>query len=124
VIDGPDIDRRFVLRMLAALVPAMACTARVTVSSVPPSPALPSMGSSSAIVELGRLYLQQHPEEHDRERLVAHLGIGDAQEPEAARIARINDTIARDLDAGDLVDIAGWQLARTECRVYALAALG
>lgn len=123
VVDEPlDRDRRFVLRALACLVPTLAC-ARTTTSATLPPLALPSAPAPEAIAELGRRYLDAHPKDADRETLRRALGL-DPSDSEATRLARIDDALRRDLDAGNVVDIEGWQLTRTECRLYAALALG
>lgn len=123
VSEGADRDRRFVLRVLAGLLPAVACTRGAEGPARPPTPAFPSRGVPPAVLELGRVYLQAYPQERDRDELRRRLGIHDAQEPEPLRIARINAALAADIDADAMVDLEGWRLARTECRVYALASL-
>ena len=72
---------------------------------------------------LGQRYLDAHPEDADRETLRRALGL-DPSDSEATRLARIDDALRRDLEAGNVVDIEGWQLTRTECRLYAAVALG
>lgn len=78
----------------------------------------------SAVIELGRIYLRAFPEERNREQLRRQLGITDEGEPEDVRLARINAAVLDEIEADDLFEIEGWRLARTECRVYALASLG
>jgi hypothetical protein len=122
-VDEPlDRDRRFVLMALACLVPTMGC-ARATTPATSPPLAFPSTPIPEAIVVIGRRYLAAHPEDADREALGRALGL-DPSDSEATRLARIDDMLHRDLDAGHIVDIEGWQLTRTECRLYAALALG
>jgi len=66
---------------------------------------------------LGQAYLRISPAEADAQTLIRLLG-GDPVTREALR-ARI----ARDIDDGDLVNVAGCFMARTEARLCALAAL-
>lgn len=119
-VDDPiDHDRRLLLRALACLVPTMACA---TTSSTTPAPALPSAPIPEAVAALGRQYLAAHPEDADRDALRHALGLHDPA-PEPTRFARIDAALRRDLDRGDVVLLDGWQLTRTECRLYALVAL-
>jgi hypothetical protein len=121
-VDEPDDrDRRFVLMALAALVPMMACAG--TIAATPErSAAIPWGSAPPAIAALGRQFLAAFPEEGDREALRRALGLGGS-EPEAIQLERIDAALRRDIDTGNVVHIEGWQLARTECRLYALAAL-
>ncbi len=122
-MDEPlDRDRRFVLAALACLVPTIGC-ARTTASATSPPLSLPRAPIPEAIAVLGRRYLADHPEDADREALRRALGL-DPSDSEATRLARIDDALRRDLAAGDVVDLEGWQLTRTECRLYAAVALG
>lgn len=107
------------LAALACLVPALAC-ARTPVTA--PPLAIPAAPVPEAVVALGRQYLATHPEDADRELLQRTLHL-DASEPADAQLARIDAAIRRDLDDRDVVYIEGWQLTRTECRLYAALAL-
>lgn len=107
---------------LACLVPTMGCARATTPASSPPLP-LPSAPIPGALAVLGRRYLASHPEDADREALRRALGL-DPSDSEATRIARIDAALRHDLETGDLVDLEGWQLTRTECRLYAALALG
>ncbi len=119
--DTPDADRRLVLRALASLVPLIAC-ARTTSTLPEPPRALPAV-FPEALAVLGRHYLAAHPEDDDREALRHALGLDDAQ-PESSWLAHLDASLHRDLERGDIIELEGWQLTRTECRLYALAALG
>ena len=66
---------------------------------------------------LGQAYLQKSPAEADAQTLIRLLG-GDPVTRETLR-ARI----ARDIEDGDLVNVAGCFMARTEARLCALVAL-
>ncbi len=74
---------------------------------------------SAAIV--GRVYLQEHPEEAEVETLLARLDA--AHLPPAERAPLIERRIRADFLAGRVVSTDGWILARTEARLCALAAL-
>lgn len=116
-----DRDRRFVLRALACLVPTMACARTDAPDSSPPL-VLPSAPVPAAIAVLGWRYLDAHPEDADREVLRRALGL-DRAGTQSEAFARIDAALRRDLETGDVVDIDGWQLTRTECRLYAAVAL-
>jgi hypothetical protein len=116
-----DRDRRFVLRALACLLPTMAC-ARTTAPAPSPPLVLPSAPVPEAIAVLGRRYLDAYPEDDDREVLRRALGLDQAGSEDAS-FERIGSAIRRDLGTGQVVDIDGWQLTRTECRLYAVVAL-
>lgn len=121
-VDEPvDRDRRFVLAALACLAPAMACARTATPTPSPPL-SLPLAPIPEAVAVLGRRYLDAHPEDDDRDALRRALGL-DRPDPDAIRFERIDAALRRDLETRDVVDLAGWQLTRTECRLYALAAL-
>jgi hypothetical protein len=107
---------------LACLVPTMGC-ARATTPATSPPLAFPSTPIPAAIAALGRRYLDVHPEDADREALRRALGL-DPADSEANRLARIDAALCHDLETGDIVDLEGWQLTRTECRLYAALALG
>lgn len=108
------------LRALACLLPTMACAKSATATTPPLS--LPPTPIPAAVVVLGQRYLAAHPEDADREALRRALGL-DRADPEATKLERIDAALRHDLETGDVVDIEGWQLTRTECRLYALAAL-
>lgn len=66
---------------------------------------------------LGQAYLQKSPNEADTQTLIRLLGDGPVtRETLRARIAR-------DIEDGDLVNVAGCFMARTEARLCALVAL-
>jgi hypothetical protein len=73
---------------------------------------------------LGRAYLAQVPGEAHRNRLESALfeRIGPEHGPRSLRDA-LHRAIAEDFTSGDTVRLSGWVLARTECRLCALAAL-
>jgi predicted transglutaminase-like cysteine proteinase len=116
-----DLDRRFVVAALASL--AAACAGPGVASRTGLSGAIERGEVPSSVVTLGRAYLERAPAEADRDVLRRALGITDVAEPEPKRLERINAAINAEIEAGTFVDIAGWQLALTECRLYALAAL-
>jgi hypothetical protein len=125
VVDAPpDRNRRFVLVALACLVPSPACFLFPTTAPAPP-PLLPPMPVPEAIAALGRRYLAAYPDEANRETLqrILHLEPSDSADSAATQLPRIDAAIRRDLADRNLVHIEGWQLTRTECRLYAALAL-
>jgi hypothetical protein len=79
------------------------------------------VGDWQAARALGACYLREHPHEADVRRF-SDLASG----PEASREAfrrRIATARRRDLEEGRVLVVNGWQLARTEARLCALAAL-
>ncbi|HYF45141.1 MAG TPA: twin-arginine translocation signal domain-containing protein [Acidimicrobiales bacterium] len=88
-------------------------------------PAEPAATLSDALVALGGRYLADHPDEADRGVLLDALPALDGRVPErpgqALRV--LADQAAADHGAGDVVEVDGWVLSRTECRAAALYAL-
>jgi hypothetical protein len=71
---------------------------------------------------VGEAYLRRHPEERSGNRLAtALLGDADALPPDATAV--LAAAIRADFASGRIVPLRGWRLARTECRLAALAAL-
>lgn len=77
-------------------------------------------------VHIGRKYLESAPSERSERRLMDVIlgtawddGTGDIQ----ALTTRVRTRRELDFREGDLVAIDGWFLARTEARLFALAAL-
>lgn len=72
---------------------------------------------------VGRAFLATHPAEADRARLLAALaGLEQIQTPTGLRQAFAGFR-ERDFQAGDIVIVDGWVLARCEARLCALVAL-
>ena len=93
-----------------------------TTSPPPPDPAS-SLGD--ALVAVGGRYLEEHPEEADREALLAGLPALEGRVPErpGQGLQVLADQAAADHEAGDVVVLDGWVLSVTECRAAALYAL-
>lgn len=76
---------------------------------------------------LGRLYLQSSPEETRRTLMAALFGEsswdGVKSKPADELIQRLRAACARDFEAGNLVLLDGWLLARSEARFLALTAI-
>lgn len=118
-----DSDRRAVLHALLALAATGCAAATVTRTPGGWSRRLSRVEVPPPVVALGQRYLQAHPDEGDATRLRQALGLVDGTEDEPTRRERIDTAVRADLEAGHMVDLEGWALTRTECRVYALAAL-
>ena len=71
---------------------------------------------------VGAAYLRMHPEERNGDALVAAL-LGDAAGVPADATPIVAERIRSDFERGRVVDLHGWRLSRTECRLAALAAL-
>ena len=71
---------------------------------------------------VGDAYLRMHPEERSGDALVAAL-LGDAAGVPADATPIVAERIRSDFERGRVVDMHGWRLSRTECRLAALAAL-
>ncbi len=77
------------------------------------------------IAQLGRAYLRRHPEESDAGRLVRQLpGVRATTRAVRPQLPGLASTIVDDFDAGRVVNVDGWELARTEARAAAAIALG
>jgi hypothetical protein len=81
----------------------------------------------SAADVFGRRYLEMKPDEAKTAKLVELICGEDRSEfenqPPSKRLALLRARYHVDFKKGDVVDLFGWQLARTECRLYALATL-
>ena len=118
-----DPDRRLVLGAIASLV-GVACGPKVATSTpdAPLSAAQVLVVVPPGVLVLGREYLEAEPKEADADRLREALA-WPSTEDDAAWRASLGEAIRDDLDEDRIVELAGWHLTRTECRVYALAAL-
>jgi len=119
-----DFDRRALLGALASIA-GLACAPTLTTSR-PASPL--RVGAALARVPpgvrlVGRSYLELVPDEADRERLQERLHWPRSETELDDWHARLDQAVVADLEDDQLVDLGGWQLTRTECRVYGLAAL-
>jgi hypothetical protein len=91
------------------------------------APATPDPASSlgDALVVIGRQYLDRYPDEADRQLLLDALPALEGQVPErpGQGLRVLADQAMADHGSGDVVDLGGWVLSRTECRAAALYAL-
>jgi hypothetical protein len=76
------------------------------------------------VVVLGRAYLADHPSEADAEFLLRHLPDLDAERKVRPQLPDLAPAVARDLRAGRVVSVQGWQLSQSEARAAAAVALG
>ena len=119
-----DLDRRVLLGAIASLA-SLACAPKV--ASRPSNPPL-AIPNALAVLPVGvgvvgRRYLDQHPDEGDADRLREQLRWPRSEDVLADWHAHLDAAILDDLEHDRLVEVGGWQLSRTECRIYALAAL-
>ncbi len=94
-----------------------------TTTAVPPPD--PTSSLSAALVAVGGRYLEEFPEEADRDRLLAALTPLDGRVPErpGQALQVLEAQAEADHEAGEVVTVDGWLLSRTECRAAALYAL-
>ena len=103
------------LLALPGIALALRRVATVFPSDAPSSKRLPGgMRLTRAMKSVGRQYLSDQPEEASRAVLAALV---------PANKAEISVLVREDFELGRLVDIDGWLLSRTECRVCALAVI-
>lgn len=75
------------------------------------------------LIFVGNMYLEQHPEEHNR-KLLGRILAERFRSQRAFHIEKaIRDLIHEDFDLGQVVELEGWMVSRTEARLCALAAL-
>jgi len=130
------IGRRGFLAGAAGAVVALVTPLRRAFGSTPAGPfgagaIVPRYFSDAgAAARIGGAYLAGVPEEGDVDLLLAALtpaGETPAQWWAGVTIPELQDTVRTqahaDFAAGHVVDLAGWQLARTEARLAALSTL-
>ena len=93
-------------------------------TTVPPPPD-PASSLGDALVAVGTRYLEVVPEEADRQVLLDALPplAGTVPEQPGQGLAVLAEQAAGDHASGDVSDLDGWVLSRTECRAAALYAL-
>lgn len=124
-------DRRTFLGVLAGLAASLGLGAKVATSSVSsqletafPWAQLPWDRFSAS--HIGREYLRLVPAEADASWLASVLSIGlptDAMTDLAFLRNSLEFRQRADFDAGDVVNVDGWILSRTEARLCAISAL-
>jgi hypothetical protein len=135
---GPRLSRRAMLALLGggagAAVLGGAVVLRSDDDDGPPTPAEPTLDPLPAdpdrlrrIARIGSRYRELVPEEAGRAALLAAIPMAEElpEAPEALEeeLGARRDQIRSDFDSGDLVDVDGWQLSRTEARLAALISL-
>ncbi len=90
-----------------------------------PRPPDPPASVRAALVAVGTRYLEVEPDEADRDELLAALPALDGEVPErpAEALDVLAEQAAADHEAGEVIELDGWVLSRTECRAAALYAL-
>jgi hypothetical protein len=128
-------DRRTVLKGLAAggvVVVGGALVAQqvrddeesVPTTTAPPPPE-PRSTMGDALIAVGSRYLEDVPEEADQAFLLEQLPALEGTVPErpGPMLGVLGPQAVADHTAGDLVELDGWVLSRTEARAAALYAL-
>jgi hypothetical protein len=89
-----------------------------------PTPA-PESSLGDALVAIGGAYLEAVPEDADQAVLLAALPALEGQIPDrpGQGLRVLDEQVAADHRAGEVVELDGWVLSRTECRAAALYAL-
>ena len=76
---------------------------------------------SKSIIEIGKLYLKQVPNENSERKLVSLIPIGDFSDINTIEV--IQQQITDDYKSGETIIIDGWILSKTEARQCALYSL-
>lgn len=76
----------------------------------------------TTIIEVGKAYMKQFPNEKSERKLVLSLSIDTVAE-QTTSTEMLRQQIASDFNNGNLVTIDGWILSRTEARQCALFSL-
>jgi hypothetical protein len=115
------LERRTFLGLLAA-----AATSGFVPSLVVERLAHASRASArpDGVVQLGRAYLLDHPEDASVERLSSLLTGLDTTKPVRDQLPAIAEASTAEFAAGTAVVVQGWLLAHSEARAAAAIALG
>ena len=121
-----EIGRRSVIKLLVA---GGVTAAAVGTGVVPPGPVVAWAGRAArpepdGVAALGRVYLRRHPAEAHPTRLLRQLPAVRSAHPVRPQLPRLTSTIVADFDTGRVVNVDGWELARSEARAAAAIALG
>jgi len=121
-----EVGRRSVIKLLVA---GGVTVAAVTTGVVPRGPLAAWAGRAAppepdGVAALGRAYLRRHPGESHATLLLRELRGVRSAHPVRPQLPRLTSTIVSDFDAGRVVNVDGWELARTEARAAAAIALG
>ncbi len=84
----------------------------------------PTATLQAALAAVGAAYLEVQPDEADPEVLLAALPALAGRVPDnpGHALAVLAPSVEADAEAGEVVDLGGWVLTRTECRAAALYA--
>jgi len=110
-----------------ALLPAV--NALALVAAPAGDPMLAAVADPAAATRLGHAYLAAYPAEADAERLRGLLrqtlfaDLSMTTDDSDALCRGLVRTLSDDYIAGEVLDLDGWQISRSEARLYALAAL-
>jgi hypothetical protein len=107
---------------LAGLFPTTLACAPEESSSLDRPEAADAIAVPEAILQLGREYLEQTPDEARRRDLLALLP-SELADPAADLSGPLAERVREDFEHNRVVLLRGWLLARTELRVAALVAL-
>ena len=126
-----DLTRRRLLIAAAAIVGAAAAGPSALLPLIERMTSADAAGLLRGLIthresaaQLGRTYLDAHPNEARRAALMRQLA-GPIALTSAERAAReVATRVRADYAMGRTVVIEGWVLSRTEARLYALVALG
>ena len=124
-----DIDRRMFLLRLSKASAGLVCLS----SAVVPVWGADASSSTSHLREeridafAGEIYLKMFPEERDLNLLTQGIWKADARTVETFGSDRIRNLLSHaiksDYRKGDVVNLNGWRMSRSESRFFALQAL-
>lgn len=131
---GGEVSRR---RFLLSLLGMMAASAvRICGADAAPANDLPPWltaisGRPEAVLHFGAAYLQQYPEENDREQIIATIearmedqsGAATTESCVAEQLLILQRVVRGEYLRGEFVRVEGWSLSLTEARFYAAVAL-
>lgn len=131
---GVEVSRR---RFLMSLLGMMAASAvRIGAADAAPAHDVPPWltvisGRPEAVLRFGNAYLQQYPEERDREAIIATIkarmdavpGVATTASCVAEQLSILQRVVRDEYLRGEFVRVEGWSLSLTEARIYAAVAL-
>lgn len=131
---GGEVSRR---RFLLSLLGMMAASAvRTGGADAAPANDLPPWltaisGRPAAVLRFGAAYLQEYPEENDREQIIAMIeahmddlpGVVTSASCVAEQLLILQRVVRGEYLRGEFVRVEGWSLSLTEARIYAAVVL-
>ncbi|MCO6412115.1 MAG: hypothetical protein J5I92_05165 [Thiogranum sp.] len=132
---GHDASRRrFLLSLLLGLVAGrtlVACDSSTESRHVPgqaPEWLLKITGERDAVVRIGKDYLEAFPAERNVEALMSAIessfeAVNAAAADAGEIVTALQQAVRGDYQRGDVAQVNGWILSRTEARLYAAVAL-